>query len=67
MEFVIRMKTVARLLIFAASLIVWLILLSVWQSQAQFEVFGFQEEVALFGAFALGLLQTWGIAYALRT
>lgn len=61
------MKYVARLLIFAASLVAWLILLSFLQYQTRFELFGLEEETALLGAILLGSLQTVGISYALGT
>ena len=67
MDVIIRMKTVARVLIFAASLVVWLILLSIVQYQTRFVVFGLEEGAAILGAVLIGSLQTAGIAYALKT
>lgn len=67
MELAIRMKTVARLLIFTASLLVWLVALSFLIVQTNFDIFGMQEGWALVGAVALGAAQTWIIAAALKT
>lgn len=67
MELVIRMKTVARFLLFTSSLVVWLILLSFAQRATHFQVFSLAEESAILGAFVLAGVQTWGLARALRT
>lgn len=63
MSLVIRMKTVARVLIFTASLMVWLII-GVLLNENYLRYY---DTAIILGGVTLALLQTWGIAAALHT
>ena len=63
MTYVIRMKTVSRVLIFLASLIVWTVVFSVLNAT----VLNVEEYFLLASATVVGALTTWVVALALGT
>lgn len=62
LNYVIRMKNVARALLFLGSLVLWIVVLSVFNVKL-----GLKEEGLLVGAAALGLVQTVVLALFLKT
>jgi hypothetical protein len=63
MEFVIRMKTITRTLIFLAAVLVWLVVLVLLNGL----YLNVDDIVLVVGALLLSVLTTFGVARALRT